>query len=280
MTKSISITKTGTLAIHQLMANGSDFDLRFGLWIICGESFQTPPDSFYHTEWQSFQFYSLSHMYDGEGGFAVRGGETLEVTPGKAILMPPDVQHRYGGVNGKAYCEDSICFCGPIADHLRSCGIITPGVFEFGSHRRLRHLAELACAPSPAGRVRANMMLLNLLSELFLNRETSPAHSLIDRLLQTISSQPQRWWQLTDMAEFCNLSEAQVRRLFVRHTGMLPKAYIEKWKLKLAAGKLLTSNDSLASIAQSLGYQDQFHFNRRFKKFFGISPGQYRKQLR
>ena len=58
---------------------------------------------------------------------------------------------------------------------------------------------------------------------------------------------------------------------------MLPKAYIEKWKLKLAAGKLLTSNDSLASIAQSLGYQDQFHFSRRFKLRIGVSPGQYRK---
>ena len=280
MTKYISINKTEALNIHQLLAKGSEFDIQFGLWIICGNSYQTPPDSFHFAGWQKFQFYSISHMYAGKGRFVVQGGEEVDVTPGMVIVMPPDILHCYGGVQGEAYCEDSICFCGPIADRLLDCGVIEPGCFEFGLQRRLRHLAELACDPSPAGRVRANMLLLNLLSEFYLNRDNSGTQSVIDSLLQAINARPQHWWQLADMAEFCKLSEAQVRRLFVRRTGMLPKTYVEKLKLKLAAGKLLESNAPLAEIAVSFGYKDPFHFSRRFKHCFGISPGEYRKQLR
>ncbi|MDW1982431.1 helix-turn-helix domain-containing protein, partial [Vibrio sp. Vb0304] len=36
---------------------------------------------------------------------------------------------------------------------------------------------------------------------------------------------------------------------------------------------------SIAMIANRLGYRDPYNFTHRFKKFYGISPTRYRKQL-
>ena len=40
---------------------------------------------------------------------------------------------------------------------------------------------------------------------------------------------------------------------------------------------LITSEDSIKSVAMSLGYDDCSYFNKTFKKYSGITPQQYRK---
>ena len=46
------------------------------------------------------------------------------------------------------------------------------------------------------------------------------------------------------------------------------------------AKSLLLSNKrySLPLVAEMLGYNDQFHFSRQFRKETGMTPGQFRKE--
>ncbi len=73
---------------------------------------------------------------------------------------------------------------------------------------------------------------------------------------------------------------AQFRREFLKHTGLLPKNYIEQFKLRQAAEQLLLQSASVNEIAAHFGYRDSYHFSRRFKHLFNLSPGQYRKFFR
>ena len=57
---------------------------------------------------------------------------------------------------------------------------------------------------------------------------------------------------------------------------MLPKEYIEELKLRHAADILLSSDISIKDTARRFGYRDPFHFSRRFKLRFGVSPENYR----
>ena len=66
-----------------------------------------------------------------------------------------------------------------------------------------------------------------------------------------------------------------MRRDFLRHTGVLPKAYIERFKMHRAA-ELLHDGGSIAEVAGMLGYRDIYHFSRRFKVRFGVPPGRFR----
>ncbi|OQA00316.1 MAG: HTH-type transcriptional activator Btr [Planctomycetes bacterium ADurb.Bin401] len=77
-------------------------------------------------------------------------------------------------------------------------------------------------------------------------------------------------------AEKCNLNIRYMSRLFKKHAGITPESYLMRLKLNKAANLLLISNLSVKSIAAELGFADQYHFSRTFKKFHGLSPVFYR----
>lgn len=60
-------------------------------------------------------------------------------------------------------------------------------------------------------------------------------------------------------------------------TGMTPNEYIKKMRMEKAAELLLTTNLTAAEIAYKVGFEDQFYFSKSFKKYYGVSPTQYRK---
>ena len=82
---------------------------------------------------------------------------------------------------------------------------------------------------------------------------------------------------VAELAELCNLSQDQFRRNFLHHTGMLPKSYLEELKLRQSAELLFSTRGTVAEIAARCGYVDPYHFSRRFKRLFGVSPERYRR---
>ena len=60
--------------------------------------------------------------------------------------------------------------------------------------------------------------------------------------------------------------------------GVPPHAYLRQIRIAQAK-KLLKSGLSLADVAQTVGFTDQSHLNRWFKRLWGITPGQYRNSV-
>ena len=54
--------------------------------------------------------------------------------------------------------------------------------------------------------------------------------------------------------------------------------YVDAMKIRYAAELLKSSDMSVVAIAARLGYEDPYHFSRRFKQLVGIAPEYYRKQ--
>ena len=81
------------------------------------------------------------------------------------------------------------------------------------------------------------------------------------------------------MAEMCNLSIDQLRRVFFLRTGVKPKIYVDRLKLNRAAEYLVSSNHPVSEVAERFGYRDQYHFSRRFKAVMGVSPQRYRNSF-
>jgi AraC-like DNA-binding protein len=48
--------------------------------------------------------------------------------------------------------------------------------------------------------------------------------------------------------------------------------YLTNWRMQLAANHLLSGTDSVAVIANSVGYQSEAAFSRAFKKAVGAPP--------
>lgn len=85
---------------------------------------------------------------------------------------------------------------------------------------------------------------------------------------------------LMQLAKIANVSETRFRRLFKNVMEMTPGRYLTTIRLN-AARKLLATTDMLISdIATQVGFWDQSHFVKAFKRERGLTPSQHRKRHR
>ena len=78
-----------------------------------------------------------------------------------------------------------------------------------------------------------------------------------------------------------HLVEVDRAGLVGEYVGFSPKWLIQRARLQEAAQSLAESDaPTIASLAASLGYADQAHFSREFKRVIGMPPGEYRAGAR
>ena len=259
-----------------------EFNQKYGLWLFrswvgCASS---DLDFYKKCKPRYFEFYCISHMHRGHGMLWMEDREE-EINVGDCVIMTPGTWHRYGGF-GDVYDEDSINFVGPVADMMMRAGIISNGVFPMGRVRRLLPIIELMRDPAFGSQLQANIELQKLLAELCLAKQASrqAEYPLLEELLNHIKENPRKWWTVADMAEMCDLSIDQMRRVFYQRTGVNPKLYVDRLKLNQAAAMLVNTDQSISVIAKYFGYMDQYHFSRRFKAVMGMPPIRYRETAR
>lgn len=82
--------------------------------------------------------------------------------------------------------------------------------------------------------------------------------------------------QLAD--RFC-MSSSAVSQLIKKHTGKTYSAHLLDLRIQKAQELLRLTDDSIAEVAEKVGYNDYFYFVKVFKKATGISPTAFRKKI-
>ena len=82
---------------------------------------------------------------------------------------------------------------------------------------------------------------------------------------------------LREWAGSCGLHSVYFERLFRKETGLSPMRWLEERRMNVARQYLLGSSQTVADVAEQVGYADQFCFSKVFRKHFGKSPVQFRK---
>jgi len=83
---------------------------------------------------------------------------------------------------------------------------------------------------------------------------------------------------LDTLAEDFHLSKPYLSKYIKEKAGMTFQEAVRKERMKKARGMLRETNQTVEAIAAEVGYENVEHFNRLFKKSYGITPVQYRKQ--
>lgn len=98
-------------------------------------------------------------------------------------------------------------------------------------------------------------------------------------LRKYISENLQQEFSVERLADKVKLSASHLPALFKRETGFPPIRYIINLRLE-EARKLLNDDDftPVKQIAVNVGFNDQGRFIREFKKKYGVTPKEYRKQ--
>ncbi len=97
-------------------------------------------------------------------------------------------------------------------------------------------------------------------------------------ILSYISRNYQTKLTTNSLAEQFHLTEHYFCSLFKKETGQSPINYINAYRIQKAAILLKNTDQSITQIAMSVGFEDSNYFARCFKKRFGVSAREYRRQ--
>lgn len=82
---------------------------------------------------------------------------------------------------------------------------------------------------------------------------------------------------LEDIALNVRYNESYITRVFKKKYGLTPHAFLVNKRIEKARNKMLNNKEiSLAQLSSEVGFYDQSHFSKVFKRVFAISPNKYR----
>ena len=82
-----------------------------------------------------------------------------------------------------------------------------------------------------------------------------------------------------DIARAVGISRSHLYRVFMEKIGQSPIDYLTNYRISEACYLLKNAQLSIAEIAVSVGFFDQFYFSRVFKKNKGVPPSRYLASL-
>ena len=83
---------------------------------------------------------------------------------------------------------------------------------------------------------------------------------------------------LNTVSKSVYLTPSYVSNLFKKETGINFMEYVLSEKMKYAAKMLETSDHTISTVGELTGYSDTKNFIRAFRKYYGKSPGKYRRE--
>ena len=99
---------------------------------------------------------------------------------------------------------------------------------------------------------------------------------ILNKILQVIHVSIEDHIQAKDIAKAVNISEGYAFNLFKKYMGISLMEYVRKLKIERGKVLLLRTTKSILDISIILGFYDQSHFTKVFKKIVGITPTEYR----
>ena len=78
------------------------------------------------------------------------------------------------------------------------------------------------------------------------------------------------------LADACGISPSTLRSIMRSAVGCSPKQYIDHTRLCRAEYLLINSLLSVKEIMAAVGLSDASNFSKKFRRYFGASPSEYR----
>lgn len=217
-----------------------------------------------------------------------RGGR-IRATPGSIVVLAPGEMHT----GGPGSTTDGYAYRALYADPA----LLTDGILgaalphfrepllddaELAVALRVAH-TQLSACPDP---LEAESRLPWLLTALARRHSTAcpapdeipgaawVAHAVRDRLADELLTPP----SLSSLAADFDLSRYQLLRAFRTTMGIPPYAWLAQYRVTRARG-LLEAGGRPAEVAAQVGFADQAHLTRWFRRVLGVTPAAYRNSV-
>ena len=82
---------------------------------------------------------------------------------------------------------------------------------------------------------------------------------------------------ISALAAELGFHSSYLTRLFGKHAGVTPLKYLTGIRIEEAQRLLLDTDLPISEVGERVGYPDQFHFSKTFRKATGMNPSAFRK---
>lgn len=221
----------------------------------------------------------------GNGTIRVRGG-VQRAMPGTLLAIAPNEAHsaeplRAGGWTYRSLCPSPdlvahaldgarpvFTFMSPVIDDVALASEVssaheslTSGPVTIDTEVRIVELIRRAIGRHASVRPHVPGVAV-------------PGRAIAERAGELMEARMAGPVRLAEIARECGVSPFQLIRAFHAAFGVPPHAWLMQVRLRRARA-LLVGGESITTTAFSCGFVDQSHLTRVFKRYFGLTPGQY-----
>ena len=212
---------------------------------------------------------------------AVVDGRVIRAYPGQVLILNCYERHEYGSEDGAQVLWAH--FDGRLAGEFYEELVESKGnLITTSKENEIRSLLEKILAGLSGGKKMTegdySVYLHKLLNHLMISEgkgtvgEENPFNDVASYISEHFSEEI----SLKALAETAHLTPYYFVRAFKKKVGMTPYQFLIETRISSAKYYLASSDDSVATVAEKVGFKDVSAFCSSFKKRTGFSPMEYR----
>jgi AraC-like DNA-binding protein len=232
--------------------------------------------------------FSIVYITGGEGKFETKSLKEANVKAGTALLLFPDVWHRYAPNRTTGWKEHWVSFVGTQPRRLMKQGVLSPQrpILDIGTHETILSLYNQILDLIETQRIGYKDIIAALtytiIAEVYSagRREKFGGKEIEDIILQAkiyMADHVDKDLDCLALVEELHIGYSWFRQMFRQHTHLAPSQYFLILKLNKAKKMLVQSSMQIGAISSLLGFDSQGYFSKFFKKKTGMSPSDWRQ---
>ena len=224
--------------------------------------------------------YTFNYVTEGEGELKI-GNAKYFPKKNDLFILPKELPHRGITKPKNPWMKLYFIVDGWLVEemfrayNLENCFYVANCSLE-DHFRKILHLAKTQeCDIHKKAAVVFHEILIEINIK---NMQFSQYSNRINSTINFLNQNIEKNLRMEDIAANACMSVEHLVRIFKKEVGVTPYAYLTQKRLELSRVYLKSTDLSVKTIAYRLNYCDEFYFSNCFKKYFGISPNQYRNK--
>jgi AraC-like DNA-binding protein len=217
-------------------------------------------------------------LFTLEGGGILTTADRVElIDPYTLVVLPAHTSYRFEINPVDNYWKIIWIVSNPTAK-WQFCEQLGQRIIPFNLCDQIWSLMDLI-HHEIGGRPSFRRLLVSELYRLLTGFETKASRSVarVQAVFNDVESQLHLTWTVKSMARSCYISEEQFNRITKKLFELSPRSKLIQLRMDKAVDLLNYNGWTITMIAHRLGYKDPYNFSHRFRKYYGCSPSQYRK---
>lgn len=231
--------------------------------------------------------HTFHYVRNGKGTLAIKN-KTYSLNGGDFFYIPPDVPVRYYPDKHDPWRYYVFHIDDDFGGEFASLMGFTDSNYVYTSkfpHQTEALFDNIFSVDSPPAEI-YHLLSSCLIQILAMSRikdtpeDETPRHSDIvektKRIIELNYKNPD--FTINTIAEMLYITHSYISRLFKAKIGMTPIAYLTDTRLAHAAELIREKKLSARQLSEAVGFSDELYFMKCFKKKFGVTVREYRKQ--